>query len=84
MNAGTCWGKNTIGPSGWSVERPRDVTLPFTLYPGNCGISARNELLSWKERAQERILTELNTFCCDLIGKLLNHWIDVLKIREIA
>jgi hypothetical protein len=30
MNAGTCWGKDTIGPSGRSVERPRDVTLPFT------------------------------------------------------
>jgi hypothetical protein len=29
MNAGTCWGKNTIGPSGQSVERPRDVTLPL-------------------------------------------------------
>jgi hypothetical protein len=29
MNAGTCWGKNTIGPSVRSVERPRDVTLPF-------------------------------------------------------
>jgi hypothetical protein len=31
MNAGTCWGKNTIGPRGRGVERPRKATLPFTL-----------------------------------------------------
>jgi hypothetical protein len=31
MNTGTFQGKSTIGPSGRSVERPRDVTLPLTL-----------------------------------------------------
>jgi hypothetical protein len=30
-NAGTCWGKNTIGPSGRGVERPREATLTFNL-----------------------------------------------------
>jgi hypothetical protein len=30
MNAGTCWGKNTIGPSGRGVEKPREVTLTLT------------------------------------------------------
>jgi hypothetical protein len=29
MNAGTCWGKNTIGPRGCGVERPRKATLPL-------------------------------------------------------
>jgi hypothetical protein len=27
MNAGTCWGKNTIDPRGRGVERPRKATL---------------------------------------------------------
>jgi hypothetical protein len=31
MNAGTCWGKNTIDPSGRGIEKPRKVTLTFTL-----------------------------------------------------
>jgi hypothetical protein len=32
MNAGTCWGKNTIGPRGWSVEKApgSDFTFTFT------------------------------------------------------
>jgi phosphorylcholine metabolism protein LicD len=29
MNAGTCWAKNTIGPSGRGVEKPRKATLTF-------------------------------------------------------
>jgi hypothetical protein len=29
MNAGTCWGKNTIDPRGRSVEKPREVPLTF-------------------------------------------------------
>jgi hypothetical protein len=29
MNAGTCWGKNTIDPSGQRVEKPRKATLTF-------------------------------------------------------
>jgi hypothetical protein len=31
MNAGTCWGKNTIGPRGRSVEKApgSDFTLPY-------------------------------------------------------
>jgi hypothetical protein len=32
MNAGTCWGKNTIDPRGRGVERPRKATLPFIFY----------------------------------------------------
>jgi hypothetical protein len=32
MNAGTCWGKNTIDPRGRSVEKPREVTLTFNLF----------------------------------------------------
>jgi hypothetical protein len=33
MNAGTCWGKNTLGPSGRGVERPHDdfTFLPYVL-----------------------------------------------------
>jgi hypothetical protein len=27
MNAGTCWGKNTIDPSGQGIEKPRKATL---------------------------------------------------------
>jgi hypothetical protein len=27
MNVGTCWGKNTIDPSGRCVEKPRKATL---------------------------------------------------------
>jgi ribosomal protein L17 len=27
MNAGTCWGKNTIDPSGRGIEKPREATL---------------------------------------------------------
>jgi hypothetical protein len=30
MNAGTCWGKNTIDPRGRGVERPRNATLTLT------------------------------------------------------
>jgi hypothetical protein len=29
MNAGTCWGKNSIDPRGRSVEKPREATLTF-------------------------------------------------------
>jgi hypothetical protein len=29
MNAGTCWGKNTIDPSGRGIEKPRKATLTF-------------------------------------------------------
>jgi hypothetical protein len=29
MNAGTCWGKNTIDPSGRGIEKPRTATLTF-------------------------------------------------------
>jgi hypothetical protein len=29
MNAGTCWGKNTIDPSGRRVEKLRKATLTF-------------------------------------------------------
>jgi hypothetical protein len=32
MNSGTCWGKNTIGPRGLSVEKPREATLTFNLF----------------------------------------------------
>jgi hypothetical protein len=32
MNAGTCWGKNIIGPRGRGVERPRKATLPLPLH----------------------------------------------------
>jgi uncharacterized protein Usg len=31
MNAGTCWGKNTIDPRGRSVEKPCEATLTFNL-----------------------------------------------------
>jgi hypothetical protein len=31
MNAGTCWGKNTIDPSGRHVEKPRKATLTLFL-----------------------------------------------------
>jgi hypothetical protein len=31
MNAGTCWGKNTIDPRGRGVEKPREATLTFNL-----------------------------------------------------
>jgi hypothetical protein len=27
MNAETCWGKNTIDPSGRGIEKPRTATL---------------------------------------------------------
>jgi hypothetical protein len=30
MNAGTCWGKNTIDPRGRDVERPSKATLTLT------------------------------------------------------
>jgi hypothetical protein len=44
MNAGTCWGKNTIGPKvidpgGRSVEKPREVTLTLTFSPTYFGQS---------------------------------------------
>jgi hypothetical protein len=29
MNAGTCWGKNKIDPSGRGIEKPRKATLTF-------------------------------------------------------
>jgi hypothetical protein len=28
-NAGTCWGKNTIDPSGRGIEKPCKATLTF-------------------------------------------------------
>jgi hypothetical protein len=31
MNAGTCWGKNKIDPSGRGIEKPRKTTLTLTL-----------------------------------------------------
>jgi hypothetical protein len=31
MNAGTCWGENTIDPSGRGIEKPRKATLTFNL-----------------------------------------------------
>jgi hypothetical protein len=30
MNAGTCWGKNTIDPSGRGIEKPRKASLTLT------------------------------------------------------
>jgi hypothetical protein len=27
MNTGTCWGKNTIDPSGRGIEKPSNATL---------------------------------------------------------
>jgi hypothetical protein len=32
MNAGTCWGKNTIDPRGRGVEKPHEATLTFNLF----------------------------------------------------
>jgi hypothetical protein len=32
MNAGTCWGKNTIGPRGRSVEKAPGSDFTFTLH----------------------------------------------------
>jgi hypothetical protein len=32
MNAATCWGKNTIDPSGRDIEKPRKATLTFFYY----------------------------------------------------
>jgi hypothetical protein len=32
MNAGTCWGKTKIDPSGRCVEKLRKVTLTFNLF----------------------------------------------------
>jgi hypothetical protein len=47
MNAGTCWGKNTIGPRGRSVEKApgSDFTLPYQLVNScqsleECGVSS--------------------------------------------
>jgi hypothetical protein len=34
MNAGTCWGKNTIGMRGRGVERLRKATLTLRLGEG--------------------------------------------------
>jgi hypothetical protein len=31
MNAGTCWGKNTIGPRGQSAEKAPGSDFTFTL-----------------------------------------------------
>jgi hypothetical protein len=31
MNEGTCWGKNTIDPSGRGIEKTRKATLTFFL-----------------------------------------------------
>jgi hypothetical protein len=36
MNAGTCWGKNTIDPRDRGVERPRKATLPLPLIACLC------------------------------------------------
>jgi len=33
MNAGTCWGKNTIGPRGRSVEKAPGSDFNFFNYP---------------------------------------------------
>jgi hypothetical protein len=32
MNAGTCWGKNTIGPRGRSVEKAPGSDFNFNLH----------------------------------------------------
>jgi hypothetical protein len=32
MNAGTCWGKNKIDPSGRRVEKPRKATFTFFFF----------------------------------------------------
>jgi hypothetical protein len=32
MNAGTCWGKNTIDPSGRGIEKPGKATLTFNFF----------------------------------------------------
>jgi hypothetical protein len=55
MNAGTCWGKNTIDPRGRGIERPRKATLPFFTFSSSylvdkqhlvvhkCGISGSHK-----------------------------------------
>jgi hypothetical protein len=62
MNAGTCWGKNTIDPRGRSVEKPRKSDFQFFLgkKPINCYI--------WGEvlcRAENRIVRKVDQ---DYIG----------------
>jgi hypothetical protein len=37
MNAGSCWGKNTIDQRGHGVEKPRKATLTFFFF--NSGLS---------------------------------------------
>jgi hypothetical protein len=32
MNAGTCWGKNTIDSSGRGIEKTRKATLTFNFH----------------------------------------------------
>jgi hypothetical protein len=43
MNAGTCWGKNTIDPSGGGIEKPRKASLTFLTFGSlQAGLSSYN------------------------------------------
>jgi hypothetical protein len=49
MNAGTCWGKNTIDPSGRGIEKPRKATLTLTAMLENVNfLNKCNFYLSFK------------------------------------
>jgi hypothetical protein len=48
MNAGTCWGKNTIDPRGRGVEKPREATLTFLSDGNKCVLEGG--LLHWPGR----------------------------------
>jgi hypothetical protein len=54
MNAGTCWGKNTIDPSGRGIEKPRKATLTLT--------SMFSTLIRKKEERLQNILTAVRLF----------------------
>jgi hypothetical protein len=65
MNAGTRWGNNTIGPSGRSVERPRDVTLPYLLpspFAQNLSASQMHQANNW--HPSQGWFTRQTFVCC--------------------
>jgi hypothetical protein len=59
-NAGTCWGKNTIDPSGRGIEKPRKATLTLTFSDGKQILPAcLAHLFVYPEHQSQTVVTPL-------------------------
>jgi hypothetical protein len=79
MNAGTCWGKNTIDPRGRGVERPRksDFTLQLLL-------TIREEMTSTSIKYRDKITTHPNELASTLLEKEENRRLKIFKPTDLS